>query len=119
LVKAAGSSLKEEGSLASASHDPFEHLETVFDNYPAIYYNLRTWTWLPIYFPLGSEVPNWLVPEVGHGANDPVHMALRLATQLQDYVTQVLCLKLLILRSQDATKLFEQLGHLQKSVLRR
>jgi hypothetical protein len=43
-------------------------------------------------------------------------MALRLATQLQDYVTQVLCLKLLILRSQDATRLFEQLGHLQKSV---
>jgi hypothetical protein len=36
LVKAAGSSLKEEDSLASASHDPFEHLETVFDNYPGI-----------------------------------------------------------------------------------
>jgi hypothetical protein len=40
-------------------------------------------------------------------------MALGLATQMQDYDTQALCLKLLILRSQDPTSLFKQLCQLQ------
>jgi hypothetical protein len=116
LVKAAESGFKEKGSLAKEPHKSFEYLESFLDNYPGISYNLRTWTWLPIYFPLGLEIPSWQIPELDHGANDPIHMALTLATQRQDYVTQVLCLKLLISRSQDPTKLYERLGHLQKSV---
>ena len=116
LAKATESIFKEEenssNTSGTASRNQFKYLR----NYPGIYFFPPGWISLPVYVPREFEIPSWQAPEQPLKAHDPVRMALAVATQLQDYTTQALCLKLLILTSQDATKLFDQLGQLQKSV---
>ena len=109
LMKAAGVGVELENDLGTGLQKPFEYL----NNYPGLIFAPR-WPSLPIYIPREFETPVWLPPEVSPEKEAPIQMALNLATQLKDYRTQALCLKMLILRSQDPTSLFEQLKHLQK-----
>jgi len=70
---------------------------------------------IPIYIPLGGEQPAWDVPEATPQQNEAIELALRTANHLQDYDTQALCLKHLILQTRDPRQLFQELCHLQST----
>lgn len=111
VMKAAGIGLEQEDHPITGPHTPFGYLE----NYPG-YVPSQRWPNLPIYIPREFETPVWMPSEFPPQKEAPLVMALDTATQMKDYRTQVLCLKLFILRSQDPTDLFEQLKHLQKGI---
>lgn len=94
-----------------AAHHPTE----MFRDWPGLSIAFPGWIWLPIYVPLGKEVPPWVRPEIPQVANDPIRLVLTTAMRTHDYALQVLCLTVLILRSQQPQKLFDQLCELQKS----
>ncbi|KAI0197826.1 hypothetical protein F4808DRAFT_463363 [Astrocystis sublimbata] len=71
---------------------------------------------VPIYVPLQAERPTWKVPPASREWEDAVQMALAIAKDLGDYETQVLCLKHLIVRSQEPHQLLEELSELQNSI---
>jgi len=71
---------------------------------------------IPIYVPLCAEKPTWNVPDTTPERNEALAVALRTAKYLQDYETQALCLKHLIMQSKDPRQLLGELCHLQSSV---
>lgn len=111
VVKAAGTALTQQLDANSDASYPNE----MFKDWPGCFLTFPGWIWLPIYIPRGTEIPPWSRPEITDTANDPVRLALTMATQLNDYTTQSLCLKVLILRCQQPQKLFAQLCDLQNS----
>ncbi len=76
----------------------------------------KDWITLPIYVPRGSEVPAWHVPSVPMEAIEPIHIAMELANEMDDYATKAIGYKLLILRSQEPKTLIRELSELQKTV---
>jgi len=111
LAKAFESSFTDEGNGSIV--DPFAYLSY----YPGMVLKRNGRISLPIYVPFDFEVPGWSVPDAPKEARAAVEMTLSQATQLQDYSTQALCLKLLIMQTpHDPSELFAQLGDLQKSV---
>jgi hypothetical protein len=111
VLKAAGAALTQQLDVDSAAHHPNE----MFIDWPGCFLTFPGWIWLPIYIPRGTEIPPWTRPEIPETANDPIRLALTLATQLSDYTIQSLCLKVLILRCQQPQQLISQLCDLQKS----
>lgn len=93
------------------------YLHAVFlSKCPGIQIQQGEGTHIPIYIPLGGEQPAWDVPEGSPQQNEVIELALRTANHLQDYDTQALCLKHLILQTRDPRQLFQELCHLQSSV---
>ena len=69
---------------------------------------------LQIYIPPGSETSVVTPPPQGSQHNDKIELILSLAKQLEDYQSQVMCLKQLILRSADPMPIFDELTRLQQ-----
>lgn len=111
VVKAATMPVTQQPDVDRAAHHPSE----MFRDWPGLSIAFPGWIWLPIYVPLGREIPPWVRPEIPEVANDPVRLVLTTAMRTHDYSLQVLCLTVLILRSQQPQKLFDQLCELQKS----
>ncbi|KUJ08123.1 uncharacterized protein LY89DRAFT_765587 [Mollisia scopiformis] len=78
----------------------------------------RTLLDLPVQVPVkaGLENPKWAHFCSPSASTDTQRLALATARQLGDYQTEAMCLKLLIIDSQDPTEFFDQLMHLQKTV---
>lgn len=112
LVKAAEFGCRGEKGLT----DPFTELLQNVEDFPGKYVSYSDWIRTLIYVPRGIENPGWFMPEAPPEANQPVLAALNSAELLQDFPTQALCYKLLILRSKQPQKLFHDLLHLQGRV---
>ncbi|TLS20928.1 uncharacterized protein PpBr36_10736 [Pyricularia pennisetigena] len=70
---------------------------------------------LPIYVPRGCESPKWETLEHPPLVSQALHLALNLARDMDDYPTQVICYKLLALRSKEPRPLLESLCRLQEA----
>ncbi|KAI1643340.1 uncharacterized protein F4817DRAFT_255737 [Daldinia loculata] len=86
------------------------------DSYPGMQIRQGDGVHIPIYVPLRSERPTWKAPEAPPEWKEAVHMALGIAKNLGDYETQSLCLKHLIIRSQEPHMLLGELSDLQNSI---
>ncbi|KAH8878803.1 hypothetical protein GQ53DRAFT_814305 [Thozetella sp. PMI_491] len=106
----------DDAKVPDSSQELVRHLETLPGAPFTRKHVQRDWITLPVYVPKDSEIPRWEVPDVPKEAVEPVRLVLNLANELDDYSTQALCYKLLILRSQDPTPLFKELIHLQKTI---
>lgn len=71
---------------------------------------------LPCYVPVRKENPGWNPPDLPESSIAPLEMALEASTGLDDYRTQVLCLKALAVRSREPSRLFEELIRVQKMI---
>lgn len=111
VIKAATLPITQQPGIDRRVHHP----EFMFRDWPGFSIASRSWFSLPIYVPTRTEIPSWNRPEIPETANEPIRLALSMAIQLHDYALQVLCIKVLILRSQQPQKLFEQLCKLQES----
>jgi hypothetical protein len=112
LVKAA-----EFGCLGKRGlTDPFVELLQNVEDFPGKYFSYSDWIRTLIYVPRGIENPGWFMPQASTEANEPLLAALNSAALLQDYPTQALCYRLLILRSNQPQTLFQELEHLQGRV---
>lgn len=112
IAKSAETRCKEDNNLADSFRELFEYL----GNFAGLAFYRREWIKLPVYVPQAAEDPRWTIPDLPPEANIPVLMTLKVAKQLQDYPTQVMCYKLLILGSQEPKKYFDELAYLQKTV---
>ncbi|KAG8161291.1 hypothetical protein KVR01_009555 [Diaporthe batatas] len=65
---------------------------------------------------LTGGTKGWAAPETPAAVKEPIQLALNVAKELNDYKSQVACLKLLIFQSEDPTQLFQDLASLQKSM---
>ncbi|KAK5050807.1 hypothetical protein LTR84_003366 [Exophiala bonariae] len=111
VIKAATAPLFQQPDVDEKVLNP----RYMFDDWPGISMASPDWLSLPIYVPMRNEIPPWDRPEILEPANEPIRVALKMATQLHDHALEVLCLKVLILRSQQPRKLFEQLCQLQET----
>ncbi|KAK4449042.1 hypothetical protein QBC34DRAFT_97513 [Podospora aff. communis PSN243] len=100
-------------SNSGESADPFTYLKYC----PGVVIKRDGRLSLPIYIPFEFEVPGWFVPQGSKETRLAVETTLAQATRLQDHTTQVLCLQLLIMLTQDPSDLFHRLGQLQHSVM--
>ncbi|GAP83909.1 hypothetical protein SAMD00023353_0503280 [Rosellinia necatrix] len=102
--------------LSCSAHDnPFSSFRFL-DEYPGMQLRQGDGIHVPVYVPLRSERPTWHVPLASREWEDAVRFALTIAKDLADYKTQALCLKHLIVRSQEPQHLLEELSHLQNSI---
>ncbi|KAK3339825.1 hypothetical protein B0T25DRAFT_363831 [Lasiosphaeria hispida] len=70
---------------------------------------------VPFYVPVDQENPGLKALDTASQNNEPLEMVLRASNELQDYHIQQLCLKELIVRSQDPSSFFAQLSSIQKA----
>lgn len=71
---------------------------------------------LPIFVPKGTAVPKWDALECPRRVKESLHLALNLAKEMDDYPTQVICYKLLALRSREPKPLLASLCRLQEAM---
>ncbi|KAI0106082.1 hypothetical protein F4814DRAFT_430415 [Daldinia grandis] len=95
--------------------NPFSSFQFL-DSYPGVQIRQGDGVHIPIYVPLRAERPAWKVPDAPPEWKEAVHMALGIAKDLGDYETQSLCLKHLIIRSQEPHMLLGELSDLQNSI---
>ncbi|KAI1354853.1 hypothetical protein F5Y01DRAFT_218609 [Xylaria sp. FL0043] len=77
----------------------------------------RTWAIdIPLYVPIESELIDWKSITRPPYANDTIQIVLNAANQLGDYNTDALGRQLLVYRSQDPLKQFDELIALQTTV---
>jgi hypothetical protein len=100
-------------TIAYTSDTPSNEIN--LNNFPG----LTVWiNALPIYIPMKSENPGWRAfALVGQEKSDELlNTALKVAQNLSDYRTEVMCLRELICRTQDPKELFGRLEHVQKNL---
>lgn len=103
-------------ALSCDSHsNPFSDFQFL-DQFPGLQIQQGNGVHIPIYVPLRSERPTWQVKEAPPEWKEAIQMALKIATKLGDYETQALCLKYLIIRSQEPRKLLRELSDLQNLI---
>ncbi|KAK4450379.1 hypothetical protein QBC34DRAFT_297566, partial [Podospora aff. communis PSN243] len=126
LVKNSTESLRSRAfsrwliARAVASDSKLTHPPSSFtspSNYPGLWIKQGTGIVLPMYVPLCGERPPWSVSaDLTPEQSGAIEAALATAKFHQDYETQAISLKVLLLHSKDPRQLLGDLCHLQSSI---
>lgn len=103
-------------NILEGEDDPFLAYITHLRDFSGMIYR-NIWLLPELYVPRKSENPGWVAPfrSPSPRATESLRLALNLAKELGDYITEARCYKLLIRQSQDPTEWFKELLDLQKS----
>lgn len=85
-------------------------------DFPGMVWTSQNFNSNSAYIPQNSENPGWVAPVICPEVEERFQLALNLAKELKDYKTQADCYKRLIRQSEDPTKLYQELAHLQKEI---
>ena len=101
--------------LAKVSVSTYQ--ETIFrSQLPGLWFSETNAMDLPVYIPIQREKPasTSILKQSSHTGK--IELALDIARQMEDYHTEAMCLKQLILSSPEPKRFFDELVHLQREV---